>query len=279
MAVLSSPRSRSSLCAVLLSLLLALLSAPVVRAQNFQLYFCWLSFSDPQTSGGAVWSESISGNITVSASALTPASATLYSGPIVALSGVRTYSTPTANWSSAVSLGATGTDGSSNTLQLFVQNANFSSADSRQLDTTGITLALASAQPLTGTSSMVSSLTIKWSASAGTYVQVSSGQVSVPSRYTTWSPQLYAGLGSAYNYTLPACLATQTATSLVFSYCVDCYSSNYTNGDWHMQHWGRHFSEHSAHHDSSRHYSGEHNHSYSLLPSIVLFRLCRLQAS
>ena len=238
MAALSSPRCLSSLCVVLLSLLLALLSAPAVRSQNIQLYFCWLSFSDPQTSGGLVWSESISGNITVSASALTPTSVTLYSGPIVSLSGVRTYSTPAANWSSAVSLGASGTDGSSNNLQLFVQNANFSNADSRQLDTTGIALTLASAQPLTGTSNMVTSLTIKWSASAGTYVQVSGGQVAVPSRYTTWSPQLYAGLGSAYNYTVPACLATQTATSLVFSYCADCYSSNYTNGDWHMQHFG-----------------------------------------
>ena len=232
---------RSPLLASLLSLLFIALSAPAsVRCQsaNFQLYFCWLSYSDPQTSNGAVWTESISGNLTVSATSLSPLSVTMYSAPIVSLSGVRTYSTPTANWTSTVSLGAAGTDGSNNNLLLFIQNSSYASADSRQLDTNGITLSLASTAPLTGTSNMVNTITIKWSNAAGTYVQVSSGQTSAATRYTSWSPQLYSGLGTPYSYTIPACLATTTASSLVFSYCVDCYSSNYTYGDWHMQHYG-----------------------------------------
>ena len=170
----SSPRS--PLFAVLLSLLLVLLAAPSVRSQNFQLYFCWLSFSDPQTSGGAVWTESISGNLTVSAAALTLATfPTLYTAPVVSLSGVRTYSTPSGNWTSAVSLGSSGTDGSSNSMYLFIQNASYAAADSRQLDSSGITLSLATASPLTGTTNMVNTITIKWSSTTMTYVQVSGG--------------------------------------------------------------------------------------------------------
>ena len=232
--------SRLPFFAAVLSFLLLLLSVPSVRAQstNFDLYFCWLSFSDPQTSGGAVWSESISGNLTIALTSITATSPTTSTAPIVALSGTRTYTTPSATWSSAVSLGTKGQDGSSNMLMLFIQNSSYSSADSRQLDTTGITFQLASSQPLTGTSSMVSSLTIKWSPSSATYVQVMGSQTSVPSRYTSWSPQLYSAPGTPYNYTIPACLATASPSSLVFSFCVDCYSSNYTNGDWHMQHYG-----------------------------------------
>ena len=228
----------ASMASLLLSLLLVVLSSSCVRCQNVPVYFCWLSFSDPQTSNGAVWTESISGNITVSPAAFSPLSVTMYSAPIISLVGTRTYSTPSANWSSSVTLGASGTDGSSNNLMIFIQNSSFASADSRQLDTTGITLTLASAQPLAGTSSMVTSITIKWSSASQTYVQVSNGQTSLPSRYTSWSPQLLSGIGSPVTTSIPQCLASNTATSLVFSFCVDCYSSNYTNGDWRFMHYG-----------------------------------------
>ena len=86
---------------------------------------------------------------------------------------------------------------------------------------------------------MVSTVTIKWSNTASTYVEVSSGTVSMVSRYTSWSPQLYSAQGSPVNVSsIPQCLASNTASSVILTYCLDCYSSNYTNGDWHVQAWG-----------------------------------------
>ena len=226
----------------MLLLLLQCLPSLSAQALSGPVYFCWLSFSDPQQSSTA-WSESMSGYLTVNWAALALAanSRYTYTVPITAISGNRVYTTATTTYNTTLSLGTSGTDGSNNALLVYVHTSDgpTQSADSRQLDTRGITFSLTQPQPLAGSSSTVSSLTIKWSGTVGALggnVEVSGGVNGQYSQYTSWSPQLTNGTASLL--ALPQCSAAVTATSVPYTYCVQCWASDYSQGDWQMQHWG-----------------------------------------
>ena len=223
---------------VLCALLSALLRAPLSAAQSGLVYFCWLSFSDPQASSGAAWSESISGTMMVNWAQFGPYAPSVYKAPIQSITGTRTYTTAGSTLTTAISMGAAGTDGSNNQALVFIHNNSRPGDDSRQLDGTGITFALAQAQPLAGTTNAVSTVTIKWSTTAGKLgglVEVSGGTSGQYSQYTSWSPQIN---GSVDTTALPQCQAQTTAASLVYTFCVQCFASDYSTGNWQMQHMG-----------------------------------------
>ena len=239
----SSSSSASLVRPLLLALLLAVVQllcrAPLSSGQSVvgPVYFCWLSYSDPaQTS--SPWSESMSGYLNVNWAQLTAYSASTYSVPVTSISGNRVYTTQSTTYNTTLSLGSSGTDGSNNQLLVYIHYNNLPSSDSRQLDATGITFQLGQAQPLAGSTSMVSTLTIKWNPSVGAQggnVEVSGGVSAQYSQYTSWSPQVTNNTASLG---LPQCQAQSSATSLSFTYCVQCWASNYSQGDWQMQHWG-----------------------------------------